>query len=73
MPQTRTYVTADQWYDTAAMSPTPSGTAAAGCYIVVRLGRDGDDATNDTATGTSRVVYLKMQYKATIPFEETSW
>lgn len=65
--------TADVWYITNALSPTPAGTAAVGAQIKIRLRRDGDDGTNDTHAATSRLVKLLMQYKKTSYGSVTSW
>lgn len=66
-------VTADIWYITNALSPTPAGTAAAGAQIKIRLSRDGDDGTNDTHTDEARLVKLLMQYKKSSYGQTTSW
>lgn len=65
--------TANVWYITDALSPTPAGTAAAGAQIKIRIFRDGDDATNDTHTATARLVKVLIQYKKTVYGETTSW
>lgn len=70
---TQTPTTADYWYITSAISPTPAGTAAAGATLIVRVMRDGDDGTNDTHTATAKLVKVLVQYKATTLGGTTSW
>lgn len=65
--------TLDIWYETALLSPTPAGTAAAGAFIKIRLKRDGDDATNDTHNVPARLVYLIMAYLKTTYGDETAF
>lgn len=65
--------TLDIWYETALLSPTPSGTAAAGAFIKIRLKRDGDDGTNDTHNVPARLVYLIMAYLKTTYGDETAF
>ena len=55
------------------IAPTPAGTAAAGARFVVLIRRDGDDGTNDTAAGTSRVTFVGMQYKTSQVVGMTAW
>ncbi|MCP4640209.1 MAG: hypothetical protein GY851_07245 [bacterium] len=41
---------------------TPAGTPQAGDYIVVRVYRDADDATNDTLNGDAQLLALNVRY-----------
>jgi len=65
--------TLDIHYETALLSPTPAGTAAAGAFIKIRIFRDGDDGTNDTHNVPARLVYVKMAYLKTTYGDETAF
>jgi len=64
--------TANIWYETSALQPTPAGTAAIGATLQIRIWRDGDDAS-DTHTATARLVKVLMSYKKVQYGETTDW
>lgn len=54
-----------EYLDEISITMTNADSVAAGDWCSFRLARDGDDATNDTATGDARVWSVALEYTTT--------
>ena len=52
------------YLDEISITLTHADSVAANDYVKVRVGRDADDGTNDTATGDAEVVAISLEYTA---------